>query len=433
MDPLIIGLIAIIAFLVLISQGVPIAISFGLVGFAGMLLIRGTTPALNAVAQVSYAWATADAMVPVPLFIIMGYLAYASGITQDLYDVAYKWFGKYSGGMAMATTLACTGFAACCGAVPAAAATMATIAYPEMERLRYNRALSTGCIAAGSTISILIPPSIPFLIYAMLAEVSAGDLFIAGIIPGIIMAFLFLVLIFVLTKRNPALGPRGETFSWKARIFGLKNTIGMLLLFLLVIGGLYAGIFTPSEAGAIGAFGALIIGLAMRRLNLRKIVFAIKESARLLGFTALLVIGAQIFNVFLGVSGFQARFTEIVTGLTWPSWVILLAVIVIYILAGMFLDIMAIYMLTIPTLAPIMRALGYDLIWFGVITIILAQVGFLTPPVGMASYIVQGVTKVPLEEVFRGALPFALIMLVTAVILIFAPQLATWLPGLAGQ
>lgn len=432
MDPLIIGLIAIIAFLVLISQGVPIAFAFALVGFGGTFLVRGSTPALNSLAQVSYAWATAQALIPVPLFIIMGYLAYASGITQDLYGVAYKWFGKYSGGMAMATTVASTGFAACCGAVPAAAATMATIAYPEMERLKYDRKLSTGCISAGSTISILIPPSIPFLIYAMLAEVSAGDLFIAGILPGILMAGAFLVAIYVMTKRNPALGPRGASFSWKEKVSSLKNAVGMIVLFMLVIGGLYFGIFTPIEAGAIGAFGALVIGLVMRRLNFTKIGFAIKESARLVGFTALLVIGAQVFNVFLGVSGFQGRFTEIITGLTLPSWVILGIVLVVYLLAGMFLDIMAIYMLTIPTLAPIMNILGYDLVWFGVVTIILAQIGFLTPPVGMCSYIVQGVTKVPLEDIFRGVIPFAIVMIIIIVIIIAFPQIALFLPGLTG-
>ena len=416
--------------MVLISQGVPIAFAFAIVGFAGIFLVRGSTPALNSVAQVSYAWATAHAMIPVPLFIIMGYLAYASGITQDLYAVAYKWFGKYSGGMAMATTVASTGFAACCGAVPAAAATMATIAYPEMERLKYDRRLSTGCISAGSTISILIPPSIPFLIYAMLAEASAGDLFIAGIIPGVLMAGLFLVAIYIMTRRNPALGPKGQSFTLKERIFSLKNASGMIALFILVIGGLYFGIFTPIEAGAIGAFGALVIGLVMRRLSFVKIVFAVKESARLVGFTALLVIGAQVFNVFLGVSGFQGRFTELITTIDMPNWVILLIVLVIYLVAGMFLDIMAIYMLTIPTLAPIMNALGYDLVWFGVVTIILAQIGFLTPPVGMCSFIVQGVTKVPLEDVFRGVIPFALVMIVVVIILIFLPQIAIFLPNL---
>lgn len=430
MDPLIMGLIGVVVFLLLISQGVPIAFAFMIPGAVGIILVRGTAPGLNALANVPYAWASAQAMIPVPLFIIMGYLAFAAGITQDLYDAAFKWFGKFSGGMAMATTMACTGFAACCGAVPAAAATMSTIAYPEMERLKYDRRLSTGCIAAGSTISILIPPSIPFLIYAMLAEVSAGDLFIAGIVPGVAMAALFILYIYIKTKRNAALGPKGPSYSWKERIHALKGAGGMLVLFLIVVGGLYFGIFTPVEAGAIGAFGALVIGLALRRLPFSKIVFAVKESARLVGFTAMLVIGAQLFNVFLGVSGFQGRFTELVTGLTLSKYVILAIILGVFVLAGMFLDIMAFYMLSIPTLAPIMNHLGFDLVWFGVITIILAQIGFLTPPVGMCSFIVQGVTKVPLADVFRGATPFAVVMAVVVIILIFVPQIALFLPNM---
>lgn len=430
MDPLVIGLIAIIAFLVLVSQGMPIAFSFAIVGCAGIFIIRGITPALTALGSIPYAWSTASVMIPVPLFILMGYLAFVSGITKDLYDTAFKWFGRISGGIALATTAACAGFAACCGAVPAAAATMTTVSYPEMEKLKYNRRLATGCIAAGSTISILIPPSIPFILYGMLSQTSVADLFIAGIIPGLLLSGLFMVLIYVRCKRNFMLGPPGPSFSWRARLHSLKGVWGMLALFLLVVGGLYVGVFTPSEAGAIGAFGAFVIGLIMRRLTFSKVITAVKESLRLTTFVALLIVGAQIFNLFLGVAGFQSRFAAWIIELALPPLVILILVIVIYIILGMFLDIMAIFLLTIPALAPVMASLGFNLVWFGVITILLAQIGFLTPPVGMCSYIVHGTSKVPLQDVFIGIVPFAIVMIAVIGILIIFPQIVLFLPSL---
>jgi len=431
LDLLVIGSIAIIIFLFLVSQGVPISFSFAIVGFFGLLITRGPTPAFNALGSAPYAWAAYNMFIPVPLFILMGFLAFVSGITKDLYDTSNKWFGKLHGGIAMATTAACTGFAACCGAVPAAAATMATISYPEMEKLKYDRKLATGCISAGSTISILIPPSIPFILYGILSQTSVADLFIAGIIPGLMLAGLFLLTIYVMCRRNPKLGPPGDSFSWKERFASLKGVGGMLVLFLIVIGGLYMGIFTPTEAGAFGAFGALLIGLVMRRLTLAGIINAAKETGRLTGFVALLIIGAQIFNQFLGVSGFQSAFTAWITSLALPPYLILALIIIAYIILGMFLDIMAIFLLTIPTLAPIIAHLGFDLVWFGVIVVLLAQIGFLTPPIGMCSYIVHGTTKVPLEDVFIGIIPFALGMAAIIGILILFPQLVLFLPGLA--
>lgn len=430
MDPMIIGLIAIVFFLILISQGIPIAFAFAIVGFIGILIVRGPNPAFIALGSMPYTWSIDRMLVPVPLFILMGYFAFVAGITKDLYDAANKWFGRLPGGIAMATTAACTGFAACCGAVPAAAATMATIAYPEMNKLNYDRKLSTGCISAGATISILIPPSIPFIIYGMLSETSVADLFVAGIIPGVMLSGFFLLVIYIMVRRNPAIGPRGPSFTWKERFSSLKGTIAMLVLFLLVIGGLYTGIFTTTEAGAIGAFGAFVIALIMRRLTLPRMVTAAKESGRLTAFVALLIIGAQIFNLFLGVSGFQSRFTEAITTTTLAPFVIMIAIIAIYVVLGMFLDIMAIILLTVPTLAPVIAFLGFDLVWFGVIVVLLAQIGFLTPPIGMCSYIVHGTTKVPLEDVFRGVMPFAIVMVALIIILLIFPQIALFLPNL---
>jgi tripartite ATP-independent transporter DctM subunit len=426
LDPLVVGILAVVAFLLLVSQAVPIAFSFAIVGCLGLILFRGLGPGLTALGSVPFTWASAQMIIPVPLFILMGFFAYVSAISQDLYQASHRWLGKFPGGIAMATTAASSAFAACCGAVPAAAATMSTIAFPEMKKLNYDRRLATGCISAGATISILIPPSVPFIIYSVLTETSVADLFIAGII----LTVLFLAAIYVMCKRNPQLGPPGPSFTWRERFVSLKGVWGMMFLFVLVIGGLYFGIFTPTEAGAIGAFGAFVISLATRRLTLSKITAAAKETVRITSFVVALIIGAQIFNMFLGVTGITTAFASRITALSLPPYAIMASIIIIYLILGMFLDIMAVFLLTIPTLAPIIAILGFDLVWFGVIVVLLAQIGFLTPPVGMCSYIVQGVTKVPLEEIFRGAIPFVVMMIVCIGVLLAFPQIALFLPSI---
>lgn len=424
------GIIVLIIFFLLVFQGVPIGVGFAIAGFVGLVWSRGFDAALSILGSVPYTWASSPMLIPMPLFILMGFLAFRSGISRDLYEATSKWLSKLPGGIAIATTVANAAFGAICGSAQAAAAAMSPIAFPEMEKRRYDRRLSTGSLAAGGTLSFLIPPSIPFILYGVLAEVSIGKLFIAGIIPGIVLCGVFSITIYAMCKRNHNLGPIGPSFTWRERFASLKGVWGMIALFALVMGGLYLGVFSPSEAGAIGAFGAFVLGIATRRLTLSGIVAAAKDSARIVCFVMTIIIGAWIFNTYLGVSGFTTSFSEWVYALPVSRYIILVFLIVIFILIGMFLDIAAILLLTIPTVAPVMANLKFDLVWLGVLLVLLQCLGFISPPIGLNAFIVQGVTKVPAETVFKGSTPFILGMIVCIILIIIFPQICLFLPGL---
>jgi len=430
LSPLVSGGIVLAIFLILVFQGVPIGVGFAVSGFAGIIWSRGLDAGLSILGSVPFTWASSPMLIPMPLFILMGFLAFHSGISRDLYQAAFKWFGRLPGGIAIATAVANAGFGATCGSAQAAAATMGPIAFPEMEKRGYNRRLSTGSLAAGGTLAFLIPPSIPFILYGVLAETSIAKLFIAGIIPGLLLCSLFSVVIYTLCKRNPKLGPVGPPFIWREKFASLKGAWGMATLFLLVIGGLYLGVFTPSEAGAIGAFGAFALGIATRRLKYSGIIAAAKESARIVCFVMTIIIGAWIFNTFLGVSGFTTGFAEWINALSISRYVILAFLIVIFIVIGMFLDIAAILLLTIPTIAPVMANLGFDLVWLGVLLILLQSIGFISPPIGLNAFIIQGVTGVPAEEVFRGSIPFIIATFVCIVLIVVFPQICMFLPNM---
>jgi tripartite ATP-independent transporter DctM subunit len=427
------GVLALVLFFVLLALSVPIGFSFAIVGAIYIILFRGIDSALYTLGNLPYQWATAQTLIAMPLFILMGYFAFHSGISKDLYDAGYHWFGRLPGGMAMGTTVANAGFAACCGAPMASAATMGAIAYPEMKKLNYDDGLSTGSIAAGATIAAMIPPSIPFILYGMLAGTSINELFTAGIIPGLLMTFSFMAYIYIKCKINPEYGPTGPRFTMKEKMKSLGGIWPMLLLFLVVIGGLYVGIFTATEAGAVGAFGAFVIGVAKTRLTIPKIIAAAKETGKIVSFIFSIVIGSQVFNVALGVVGFSQAFSGWVSTLPVSPYIILLFIIVLYLVLGMILDIMAIIMLTIPVLAPIMTGLGFDPIWFGVIVVMLAMIGFITPPFGMNLFVVQGVTKVKIQAIFKGVIPFAIATMVCILLVIIFPQLALYLPSLAAK
>jgi len=429
MSPLAISIIAISAFFILILLGMPIAFSFIIVGCVGLWLVRGLTAGLAILGSGPLNMAGLEPFVILSLFILMGLIAFYCGISRDLYATANKWVGRLPGGLAQATVLACTGFAACTGSSVAGAATMGTIAFPEMEELGYNRRLSTGSIAAGGTLGILIPPSSGFIMYGFLTQKSIAALFIAGLLPGVLLSAIFLIGIYIMCKRNRQLGPPGPSFPWKEMLLSLKGVWGMLALLLLVIGGLYFGVFTPSEAGAIGAFGALIIALIRRRLNFANLVAALKGAAEITCFAVTIAIGALIFNRFLAASGFTSMFAEWITAIHISPYAILIAILIIYIPLGMFMDVISMTLLTIPIVAPVISGLGFDLIWFGVLVVIMSEMALITPPVGMNCFVVQGVTKVPLQDVFRGIVPFVVMMLICLAILIAFPQISLFLPG----
>lgn len=432
MSPLVIACLALVLFLLLTFHGMPVAFSFAFVGTAGLIVIRGLKPGLAILGHTPFSWATEGNLLPLPLFVLMGMFTFHARISEDLYRTAHKWLGRLPGGIALATNLASTGFAACCGVSMAGAATMASIAYPEMERLNYSHRLATGCIVAGGALSSLIPPSLGFIIYGFLTEESIAKLFIAGILPGILVSLMFMVAIFVMCKRKPHLGPPGPSYTWREKFFSLKGVLGMLVLFTLVFGGLYMGIFTPTEAGAVGAAGAFFLTLVLNRLNLKALLGALKDTLVTACFIMTMVVGANIFNTFLGVTGLTSGFAQWVTGIDVPPWVVLAGILFLYLPLGMFLDIGAVILLTIPIFVPPLKKLGFDPIHVGVLIIMMSEIGFMTPPVGLNAFIVHGVTKVPLIQIFRGITPFVLIMLACTILVAIFPKISLLLPSLVG-
>ena len=323
----------------------------------------------------------------------------------------------------MATTIACTGFAACSGASVAGAATMATVAYPEMKSFNYSPRLATACIAAGGSLSCLIPPSSAFIVYGVLTETSISKLFIAGILPGLLLAGLYLLIIYIMCKINPQMGPPGPSYSLAERMASFKGIISVLILFLFIMGGLFAGVFTPSEAGAMGAFGAFLITLVRRRLNKGTLEEALKDSVSTTGFVLTITIGAMIFSYFLALGGFAGMFRAWVTGLPFSRHTIMICILLFYIPLGMVMDGLAMQLLTLPIVFPIVKQFGFDPIWFGIILTLIVEMALITPPVGMNTYVVHGITKVPLEDVFRGITPFFLMMFCCLILLYIFPQI----------
>ena len=429
LSPHLIGLIGIAGFLMLAILGLPIAFSFATMGFIGIAMLQGLAPGLYALGEAPYQETASYVLSTIPLFVLMGQFAYHSGISGDLFLSAYKWMGRLPGGLALATTLSCTGFAACTGSSVASAATMGTIAFPEMQKYNYSPRLAAGAIAAGGTLGILIPPSTIFIIYGIITETSIGDLFIAGIFPGIMMSLLFCLLIYFMCRRNPALGPPSQSFAWKERFASLKKIWGMLVLFLIVILGLYFGVFAPSEAGAIGAFGALLIALIRGRLNRTNAISAVVETIRISCFSLFVLVGAMLFNTFISMSGLPRLLSDWVTGLPFPPFIILIIICAFYIPLGTVIDCLPMILLTMPFVFPIIEGFGFSPVWFGVLVCVLGELSLITPPVGINIYVVQGVTKVPLHEVAKGILPFAMVFVLGIALLIAFPQISLFLPN----
>ena len=423
-----IGVFGIVGFLLLLSLGMPIGLSFATAGIMGIIVIQGLVPGLNLLGQAFYTWTSSYVLCTIPLFVLMGQFAFHSGISGDLYTAAYRWIGRLPGGLALATNIACTGFAACTGSSVASAATMTVIAYPEMQKANYDPRLSTGCIAAGGTLGILIPPSTIFIVYGIITETSINELFIAGILPGLLISALFCGLIFVMCKRHPQLGPPGESFSWKEKLSCLKGVCWMLGLFILVIGGLYVGIFAPSEAGTIGAFGAFAMALAKKKLTKAAFLITLKETVQFTSFALFILIGAMIFSNFLTLSGLPEALTSWIATLPVSPLAILLMILALYIPLGAIMEPLDTILLTIPIVFPIILKLGFDPVWFGVLIVIISELSLITPPVAMNLYVVQGITKVPFQVISRGILPFLVVLVFGLIILIVFPEISLFLP-----
>ncbi len=429
MSPVQIGIVGCIMLFVLLAASMPVAFAMAVVGFVGFAVVVSPEAAMSMITMDLYDTFSSYSLTVIPLFVLMGQVAFHAGISRRLFNAAYHWLGGMPGGLAMSTVGACTAFGAICGSGPATAATMASVALPEMKRYRYSMELGCGAVAAGGSLGMLIPPSVVFIVYAIMTEQSVGKLFIAGIVPGLLIAFLFCLTIYLNCKRRPHLGPAAPPTGWLAKFASLTGVIETLVLFVVVIGGMFGGFFTPTEAAAIGAAGTLVIALVKRQLTVRKVVRSLQETVRTSCMVMIIVTGAVIFGKFLAVTRIPFALASTLANLPLPGWTIMGLIILFYLLAGCFVDALGLILLTIPIFYPVVVELGYDPIWFGVIIVVVTQMGVISPPVGVCVYVVSGIERdVSLQTVFRGALPFLGALIVAAILLIVFPQLCLFLP-----
>lgn len=431
MSPTVTGIIGIIALFLFIFSRMPVGFVMAIIGFIGFGTLVSFDASMNLIAKDIYSVFGSYNLTVIPLFVLMGQLAYHSGISKRLFDAAYKFIGHWPGGLAIATIGACAGFAAICGSTNATAATMAAVALPEMKRYNYKPELATGVVAAGGSLGILIPPSVIFIVYGILTEQSIGKLFVAGVLPGILLTALFVLTIVIWTTLRPDLGPRGPKAPFREKIESLSGLVETLLLFIIIMGGLFVGFFTPTEAGAVGAFGTLVLAVARRNLSWKGFITSLVETTRLSCMILVIVAGATIFGHFLAVSRIPFDIANWISTLDLPDFVIMLFIIFVYLIGGCFIDSLALIMLTVPIFYPVITFLGYDPIWFGVVIVLITQIGVITPPIGINVYVVSGVARdVPLETIFKGVLPLLLALIIGTLLLIPFPQIALFLPGL---
>ncbi len=435
MSPTTIGIIGIAIMVLIFFTRMPVAYVMTMIGFLGFSLMISLKGGLNLLSRNIYEVFSSYGLTTIPLFILMGQLAFNSGISGRLYDTAFKFLGSIRGGLAMATVAACTAFGAVCGSSPATAATMATVGLPEMKRYKYADELATGCVASGGGLGMIMPPSVVLIVYGILTEESIGKLFVAGIVPAILVTILFIVSIYIRCRYAPDQGPPGESFTWKEKIRSLNGLVDTLLVFALVMGGLFFGFFTPTEAAAVGAFGVFAVSMVRRKLTWQGFVKSLYETLRTSCMVMLLIAGAVVFGKFLAVTRIPFNVAAWIGGFDLPPFLIMSMIIVVYFLGGCFMDALAFVMLTIPIFFPIVTDLGYDPIWFGIIIVMVTEMGVITPPVGINVYVVYGVAEsviggVPLESIFKGIFPFLLAVIAGLIIMIIFPQIILVLPNL---
>ena len=432
MSPVIIGIIGIVILVAVFLLRMPVGFAMAFVGLVGFSFLVSPEAGLSILARDFYQTFSSYSLTVIPMFVLMGSLASYAGMSRRLYEASYSILGRLRGGLAMATIAACAGFAAICGSTNATAAAMGRVSLPEMKKYKYDDALATGCVAAAGSLGILIPPSTIFIIYGIMTEQSIGKLFIAGVFPGLILATLFIIVVALLCWHNPSLAPAGEATSWKEKLEGLAGVVETLVLFALVIVGLFLGWFSPTQAGAAGAAGALLIGLATRQMTWDSFLTAVKDSLRITCMVMVIVTGATVFGHFIAVAKIPLILADWAAGLPLPPMAIMGVIIFLYLIGGCFMDALAMITLTVPIFYPVVMALGFDPIWFGVIIVLVVEMGVITPPVGVNVYVIKGIAEdVPLETIFRGIFPFLAALIIMVGILMAFPQIATFLPSFA--
>jgi tripartite ATP-independent transporter DctM subunit len=434
-DPVLIGVLGTLGVFLLIFLGMPIAFAMMLVGFAGITVLTSFEAALPVAASTTWHVASFYPYTVIPLFIVMGSFAGASGITRDLYSSFEKWTRRMPGGLAVATIGACGGFAAVSGSSVATAATMGSVALPEMERFNYDRGLATGSVAAGGTLGFLIPPSIGFVVYGMLTEQSIGKLLVAGIFPGLLLTITFVIIVFAWVRIWPDSAPANpETVTLAEKVKALRGVWETLLIFIFVMGGIYGGFFTPTEAGAIGATVLFLVTIIKGKLSRDALFTALTESARISAMVLFLVAGANVFSYFMALSTIPMNVATWAAGLDVSPYLIHAVIVLIFLLLGCFLDAISMMVLTLPVIYPVIIALNFDPIWFGVVAVLMMEAGLITPPMGLNIFTVAGVAKdVNVETIFRGVAPFLLSIFMVAIILTIFPSIALYLPNMMGR
>ena len=419
------------ALFALILLRLPIGFAMALVGFLGIGHMIGWRPALALVQQITFDTGLAYELSVVPLFVLMGNLVARAGLSGELYTASHAWLGHRRGGLAMATIVACGGFSAICGSSLATAATMAKVAMPSMRRFGYADSLAAGSIAAGGTLGILIPPSVILVLYGIMTGSDIGLLFAAGLLPGLLGVLCYIAAIAVITRRNPALGPSDVRQDLAARLRATARVWGVLVLFAVVMGGIYTGLFTPTEAAGIGAFGGLLFAAWRRPLSLGALAAILTESVETTAMLFFVLIGALLFSSFVNLAGLPDALATLVAGLDQPPLIILGVILLLYLVMGCVLESLSMVLLTVPVFYPLVADLGFDLIWFGVVVVVVTEISLITPPIGLNVFVLRSVLPdVPTREIFRGVVPFWCADIVRLSIIVLVPGLALWLPAL---
>lgn len=426
------GITGILALLVLIFfLRIPVGFAMAMVGFAGFAMVVNVKAAMGMLGDEVWEVFSSYGLTVIPMFILMGQISFHAGVNKRLYKAAYLWMGSVRGGMAMATILSCAGFAAICGSNTATAATMGTVALPEMKKYRYSPVLSASSVATGATLGVLIPPSVVLIVIGLQTGQAIGVLFWAALLPGLLLCVFFVAAIFLACRRDPSLGPAGARSSLKEKIFALKGTVEIAILFILIMTGLIKGFFTPTQAGAVGSFLALVIGTAGRNLSLKGFYLALTDTLRISAMIMTIILGAVIFGRFLAVTRLPYDLASIVGDLAVPSFMVIIAIAAVYILGGAIMDALALLIITIPIFFPVAQSMGYDPVWFAVFITVVTTLGAITPPVGINTYIVASMGHgATLAGTFKGVLLFFPCFILLLALLILAPGIATWLPGI---
>jgi C4-dicarboxylate transporter, DctM subunit len=429
MNEVTVGIIGLAVLLLIFSTGIELGFGMALVGFVGFAYLNGWASAMNLVSRDVFDVITNYGYTVFPLFILMGQIGFNAGIAVRLYKAADRFVGHIPGGLAMATVIGATGFKAICGSSAATAATFASVAIPEMDRYGYSKTLSTGIVATVGSLGCIIPPSVTLIIMGILTEQSIGQLFLGGLIPGLLIAALFIGIIYGWAKISPAIAPRGARSTWKERGQSLPEVFWVFLVFMIVVGGIMQGYFTPTEAGAVGTFAVLLLTIVKKDMTLRKYVSSVSEALRTAGMLLMLIAGSAIFGHFIAVSNIPQKAADWIVTLPLNRYLIMILICIVFEIGGSFIDDLAFMILATPIFYPVALKLGFHPLWFGIVICVVVMIGVVIPPVAVCVFVVKNITKVPIGQIYRGVAPFLISLIFVWGLLFLMPQMVLWLPA----